>query len=74
MKTNITYLYLKKIFITSINILQTIIYFQFNFYINTFNHFNHYIFHQSYKKIHKKIKINTQLSTITFSIQLKFYL
>lgn len=74
MKTDVTYLYLEEIFITSISVPQTVVCFQLGFCIVTFDHFDHYIFHRSCEEMHKEVRISTQLSAITFSIQLEFYL
>lgn len=74
MKTDVTYLYLEEIFITSISVPQTVVCFQLGFCIVTFDHFDHYIFHRSCEEMHREVRISTQLSAITFSIQLEFYL
>lgn len=74
MKTDVTYLYLEEIFITSISVLQTVACFQLGFCIDTFDHFDHYIFHRPCEEMHREVRISTQLSAITFSIQLEFYL
>lgn len=72
MKTDVTYLYLEEIVITSISVLQTVVCFHFGFCVDTFDQFNHYIFIEL-EEMHREVRISTQLSTKKKSVQLEFY-
>lgn len=72
MKTDVTYLYLEEIVITSISVLQTVVCFHFGFCADTFDQFNHYIFIEL-EEMHREVRISTQLSTKKISVQLEFY-
>lgn len=72
MKTDVTYLYLEEIVITSISVLQTVVCFHFGFCVDTFDQFNHYIFIEL-EEMHREVRISTPLSTKKISVQLEFY-
>lgn len=72
MKTDVTYLYLEEIVITSISVLQTVVCFHFGFCVDTFDQFNHYIFIEL-EEMHREVRISTQLSTKKNSVQLECY-